>query len=298
MKKRAAVDCGSNTTRLLIVDEQDNVLDRQLSYTKLGEGVDESGQLTPSALQRFEQALQLFRGQLEKHQVERLGVFATSAVRDASNQDEFVDVVKRVLKVEPRILSGEDEARLTYLGATSHLQPGEYALIDIGGGSTELGWRTDDSGDPHFVSIDVGAVRIAERCLRSDPHTETELVEAQGQISEAFGKVPHPIGSPALVAVAGTVTTIAALALGLEGYDRDKVHGTRLTKADIFKWSEILTRETVEQRIARGVPEGRASVIGAGALILDLACEVFGFHEVLVSEDDNLEGQVQLLEHV
>ncbi len=298
MANRAAIDCGSNTTRLLIVDDQDKVLARELAYTRLGKGVDSFGALDAGSLDACEEALRDFSKLLLEHNVEKLGVFATSAVRDASNADDFVKQVEHILKVSPRILSGEDEARLTYLGATANLPDGDYALIDIGGGSTEFAWRTNESNSPVFSSIDVGAVRMTERCMRSDPPTESELVEAQGQIAEAFGPVVRPSGKPTLIGVAGTVTTIAALSLGLSEYDPDKVHGSTLSRADVFKWTETLVEETAQQRMARGVPEGRAGVIAAGAMILDLAFEVFGFDQVLVSERDNLDGQVALLKNL
>lgn len=290
MNRIAAIDIGTNTVRLLVADPDGAPVERALEITRLGQGVDSSGALTHEAMERTIAVVALYARRSVESGADVVRVAGTSALRDAANSDAFAAAVRAATGLELEILSGEREGMLSYSGATSWLAPGTYAVCDIGGGSTEL--ITEQTAR----SADVGSVRVRERFLVSDPPRPQEVAAARafvrGEI-EAAGRNAGVTGAEALVGVAGTITTLAALVLELERYDAELVHASRLNAADVESWSERLLRMKVEE--IRGLPSmhpGRADVIGAGVVILREVVDVFGFEEVLVSERDILDGLV------
>jgi exopolyphosphatase / guanosine-5'-triphosphate,3'-diphosphate pyrophosphatase len=296
----AAVDCGTNSIRLLIADidpERTALTDiaREMRIVRLGEGVDRTGRLSPAALDRTIGALREYAGLIAQASPAVVRMVATSATRDAENAEEFVDRVKEVLGVAPEVVTGDEEARLSFIGATRELTdtPAPYLVTDIGGGSTEF-----VLGGPEGVwggrSVDIGCVRMTERHLNSDPPSEAEITAATADIDGALELVAA--GIPAerastLVGLAGSVTTVAGIALGLPSYDPERIHHSRIPAARVHEIATGLLGQTRAQRAAIGVMHpGRVDVIGGGALVLDRIMIRFGFSEVLVSEHDILDG--------
>jgi exopolyphosphatase/guanosine-5'-triphosphate,3'-diphosphate pyrophosphatase len=294
----AAIDCGTNSTRLLVVDADGSTLERLTRITRLGAGVDATGMLAPEAIDRCLSVLRGYRQVMDKLAVVRGRLAATSAARDASNGDKFLQAASEVTGFEPELLVGTDEGRLSMAGAVSDLDhnEGPFLVLDIGGGSTELvtGSGPDDP-ELSVVSLQVGCVRITERFLTSDPPTATELVEAEAMVNEllerAIADDPRFLAAHRLVGLAGTVTTLASLSLGLEVYDRDRIHHAVLTAGDVYDWYRTLASEVTAARLDRaGMVPGREDVIVGGALILSAVMTRFGFDECLVSEADILDG--------
>jgi exopolyphosphatase / guanosine-5'-triphosphate,3'-diphosphate pyrophosphatase len=299
----AAIDVGTNSTRLLIAEEAApggfRPIERRLTITRLGQGVGERRVLAPEALKRTFATIADYAATCGELGVERLRVTGTSAVRDAHNRDEFFDGVRRLTGTEPELLSGDDEARATFLGTLSDLdEMGPVLVVDIGGGSTEL---VVGEGEPRrLVSLDIGCVRMHERHLHSDPPTADELSSLREDIGRHLGpakeKLDVPMGAR-LIGVAGTVTQLAALKAGLLVYDPDVTHHMVLSHGDVRLTARRLASLTYTQRKqTRGLEPGRADVIVAGAEILLGVMEAFDAAEVLVSEKDILDGLVlQLL---
>ena len=301
MRQRvAAVDCGTNSIRLLIADidpERTVATDiaRELRIVRLGEGVDRTGRLSPAALDRTIGALREYAGLIARAEPAAVRMVATSATRDAENAQEFVDQVKEVLGIAPGVVSGDEEAWLSFTGATRELSgtPAPYLVTDIGGGSTEfvLGGPEGVSG---VRSVDIGCVRMTERHLRTDPPRDAEIAAATRDIDAALDLVAASIPAArarTLVGLAGSVTTVAAIALGLESYDSDRIHHSRIPAGRVHEITTALLGQTRAQRADIGVMHpGRVDVIGAGALVLDRIMARFGFAEVLVSEHDILDG--------
>ncbi len=329
----AAVDIGTNTTRLLVASASgggDIVRDARI--TRLGQGVDRSGILAPEAVERTLDVLCEYRELMSAHGAGRVRAVATSAVRDATNGRVFIESAGRALGTEPEILEGIEEGRLAFAGATRGIggpEPsGAELVIDIGGGSTELirGFPGDEQGI-RVVSLDIGSVRITERLLCHDPPSSAEIAEARAevrhlldsarQVLASAGDVAGDVtgepagnvaGAPAgevapwaasgrpgarLIGVAGTVTTVAALEMGLDVYDRDVVHHSVLSRADITHWVGVLSAEPSVARLARpGMVPGREDVIVAGTIILEEAMAAFGRDALLVSDSDILDGMV------
>jgi exopolyphosphatase/guanosine-5'-triphosphate,3'-diphosphate pyrophosphatase len=296
----AAVDCGTNSIRLLIADidpERTAATDiaRELRIVRLGEGVDRTGRLSPAALDRTIGALRDYADLIARAEPAAVRMVATSATRDAENAQEFVDRVKEVLGIAPEVVSGDEEAWLSFTGATRELTgtPAPYLVTDIGGGSTEfvLGGPEGVSG---VRSVDIGCVRMTERHLRTDPPQEAEIDAATGDIDGALDLVAASMPAErasTLVGLAGSVTTVAGIALGLESYDSARIHHSRIPAARAGEITTALLGQTRAQRAAIGVMHpGRVDVIGAGALVLDRIMTRFGFAEVLVSEHDILDG--------
>jgi exopolyphosphatase / guanosine-5'-triphosphate,3'-diphosphate pyrophosphatase len=299
----AAVDCGTNSTRLLVGDAQGRPLERLMRITRLGEGVDATGQLTAEAMSRCLSVLREYRRVMDRLGVERGRLVATSAARDALNGQEFLARASEVTGLRPELLEGTEEGHLSMTGAVSDLDPGEgpFLVLDIGGGSTELvaGSGPDDPGLV-AVSLQVGCVRITERFLLSDPPTQAELARAESMIGDlleqAIGEHPRFLAAHRLVGLAGSVTTLASLHLGLDVYDRDRVHHAVLTAGDVYDWYRALASEDRKARLDRaGMVPGREDVIVGGALILAAVMTRFGFDECLVSEADMLDGLVASL---
>jgi len=285
----AAVDVGTNTVRLLVadVDGRDvTAVDRGREITRLGQGIDAARRFADEAVERTIGAIAAFVDRARTADSERVRIAGTSAVRDAGDRDAFIGLVHERTGVEMDVLEGAEEGRLSYLGATYELDAGEYVVCDIGGGSTELSTRG------RSVSLDIGSVRITERCLRDTPPTSDQVADARGAIDEALAVVELGAGL-SLVGVAGTITTLASVVLRLQVYDHDRVHRSTLSRSDVAAWSERLLAMTPDEIVALGpVERGRADVIGGGALVLRRVMERWGFDDVLVSERDILDGLV------
>jgi exopolyphosphatase/guanosine-5'-triphosphate,3'-diphosphate pyrophosphatase len=290
----AAVDCGTNSTRLLISDGV-NTIERRMTITRLGQGVDKNRALAPEAIARTIAALEEYRILMDKHGVEKVRVAATSAARDASNRNDFFDAAEKLLGARPELLSGDDEARISFAGATADLDPsdGPFLVLDIGGGSTEL---IVGSTEPQAArSLDLGSVRITEQLLHGDPPQPDELSNAVGYVRDELEdlrrQLPILEGGRTLVGVAGTITTVAAVEQGLKEYDRDRIHHFVLTKPaaeDVFR--TLATEPLADRKYNPGLDPGRADVIVGGCIILVCVMRVFGFRECLVSEADILDG--------
>jgi exopolyphosphatase/guanosine-5'-triphosphate,3'-diphosphate pyrophosphatase len=296
----AAIDCGTNSTRLFIVDASGKPLERLMRITRLGEGVDSSGMLSSDAIDRSLSVLSEYRQVMDRLSVVRGRLVATSAARDASNGGEFLKAAGDVAGLKPELLAGTEEARLSMAGAVSDLDPeeGPFLIVDIGGGSTELvtGSGADDP-DLLAVSMQIGCVRVTERFLTSNPPTPTELKNAEAMVNELLSEVatnePRFLSARRLVGLAGTVSTLAALHAGLDEYDRDRLHHSILTADNVNDWYRTLAAEVREARLDRaGMVVGREDVIVGGAMILALVMARFGFDECLVSEADILDGMV------
>lgn len=297
----AAIDCGTNSIRLLIADiENDTLTDvvRTMVIVRLGEGVDKTGEFSQAALARTFAAIETFALLISQHQPERVRFVATSASRDVSNRSEFMDGVLSRLGIEPDIISGDEEAELSFLGATADLvneqEPpaAPYLVVDIGGGSTEFVLGT--TGPTAAISTNVGCVRMTERHLISDPATPQEIAAAIADIDAAIDLAYQsvPISQAhSLIGLAGSVTTVAAIALGLSEYDSTAIHGSRISASDIHRITGELLAMTRAQRAKLGpMHEGRIDVIGSGALVLDRIMIRTGLGEVVVSERDILDG--------
>ncbi|MDA8185785.1 MAG: exopolyphosphatase [Actinomycetota bacterium] len=360
----AAIDCGTNSTRLLVVDPAGEVLERLMRITRLGQGVDSSGRLAPDAVARTLAVLREYGERMRSLGVRRGRLVATSAVRDATNAGELLAAAEDATGLLPEVLDGVEEGRLSFAGATAHLPaltprgnagaaaPGQGAgqgtghaasqgagygagygagradgptvelVVDIGGGSTELvagvpagstkpggvdGWE-----EPRVVSMDVGCVRLTERCFHHDPPLAGELDDAVRVVGAALAPAVEKICSPAscapgaglpvsgthgglsrLIGLAGTVSTLACLARGIERYDRAKVHHAVLSIDEVREWLSRLSSESSARRLRHpGMVPGREDVIVGGLVVLVSVMEAFGRGECLVSEDDILDGLV------
>ncbi len=298
MTRVAAIDVGTNSTRLLVAEgiaDGFRPIDRRMTITRLGQGVDRSRLLAPDALQRTLATVADYAAACGEYEVEALRVTGTSAVRDARNRDEFMLGVRRLTGSEPELLSGEAEARATFLGATSDLPwSGPALVIDIGGGSTELIFG--ESAPERLVSLDIGCVRMFEKHLLTDPPTQEELealrAEARTVLADAARTLEVPGGTRA-VGVAGTLTQLATLKAGVPVYDPDITHHSVLSHGDVRSIARRLESLTYTQRKrVKGLEPGRADVIVSGAEILLGVMEAFDIPEVLVSERDILDGLV------
>ena len=298
----AAVDCGTNSLRLLVADvdpgraELTDVI-RRMEIVRLGQGVDRTGELAPEALARTMAVLGDYADVIARSGAEAVRMVATSATRDAANAAEFVRLVKEVLGVVPEVLTGEEEARLSFAGATAELaarRGGPYLVVDIGGGSTEFVLGPAGGPPAHAISVNVGCVRMTERHLRGDPPADREVAAAAADIDAALDAVAAAVparDARTLIGLAGSVTTVAAIAMELPAYDAARIHHARASAADVHAVTRGLLAQTRAERAAIGVMHpGRVDVIGGGALVLDRLMQRFGFGEVLVSEHDILDG--------
>src|SRR5512139_1316939 len=301
MTRVAAVDCGTNTIKLLVADLDagagtEHELVREMRMVRLGQGVDRTGRLADEALERAFAAIDEYSAIVARYDVEAIRFCATSAARDASNGAEFAAGVEARLGVHPEVVTGAEEAQLSYDGATRGLAgaglPDPVLVVDIGGGSTEL-----ILGDGHghvraAQSLDIGSVRMTERHLRHDPPTREEVAEASRAIASAIAGSDVPLEQArTVIGVAGTITTVAAGVLDLTEYDRAAIDQARLAVADVHALTERLLAMTVAERKALGyMHPGRADVIGAGALILDEVLRRTPVDTLLVSEADILDG--------
>lgn len=306
MGRVGAIDCGTNSIRLLIADIEDGKitdLHREMRIVRLGQGVDATGQFASDALDRTKAALTDYAELLRTHEVPKVRMVATSATRDASNRDVFFAMTAEVLgAVVPgaiaEVITGTEEAELSFRGAVNELDTaqGPFVVVDLGGGSTEvvLGVRDVQAS----LSANIGCVRLTERCLHSDPPTADEVAAAREVVCDglrqAFAAVPVE-QARTWVGVAGTMTTVAALAHKMATYDSDAIHLSRTSFSDLLPVCDELIAMTREQRAALGpMHEGRVDVIGGGAIIVEELAAAFGeragIDELVVSEHDILDG--------
>ncbi|MFC5722137.1 exopolyphosphatase [Streptomyces gamaensis] len=307
MTRVAAIDCGTNSIRLLVADADPHTgelaeLDRRMTIVRLGQGVDRTGRLAPEALERTFAACREYAAVIKELGAERVRFVATSASRDAENRDDFVRGVVDILGVEPEVISGDQEAEFSFTGATKELAgradlTGPYLVVDIGGGSTEF-----VVGEEHVRaarSVDIGCVRMTERHLVADgevtdPPTPGQIAAIRADVEAALDLAQQSVpltGAHTLVGLAGSVTTVAAIALGLREYDSEAVHHARVTVEQVRGITARLLASTHEERAAIPVLHpGRVDVIAAGALVLQCVMERTGAREVVVSEHDILDG--------
>jgi exopolyphosphatase/guanosine-5'-triphosphate,3'-diphosphate pyrophosphatase len=292
----AAIDCGTNSVRLLIADVAGGRLtdlERLTEITRLGQGVDKTGRLAPEALERTFAVMRGYAKLITAHGAERVRVVATSASRDASNRADFMRGVVEIFDVEPEVIPGEEEAHLSFLGATRDLtMPAPYLVVDIGGGSTEFVVGAADADAAR--SMNIGCVRMTERHLRDDPPTPEQVAAATADIDAALTEVRTSVPverARTLVGLAGSVTTVSAIALELPAYDAAEIHLSSISAERVHAISRRLLMATRAERAAIPVMHpGRVDVIGAGSLILDRIMSDFDFDTVVVSEHDILDG--------
>ena len=293
----AAIDCGTNSIRLLIADIDGNnfrEVVRDMEIVRLGQGVDETGQFHPDAIARTLAAVDKFAAEIAKRRVEKIRFCATSATRDATNRHLFVDGVRDRLGIELEVISGDEEAALSFAGAIKDLDPsnGPFLVVDIGGGSTEFVFGT--STVEAARSVNIGCVRMTERHFASDPATTEQIELARTDIQVAISQAAAVVSitkAKTLVAVAGTATTVAAAALELPEYDRYAIHLSRISAQQTHDAASMFATSTREQRLFLGyMHPGRVDVIAAGSLVLSEIMKATGASEFVASESDILDG--------
>jgi exopolyphosphatase / guanosine-5'-triphosphate,3'-diphosphate pyrophosphatase len=297
-RRMAAVDLGTNSIRLLVArfaegESHLNQLARDTVITRIGQGVDRTGRLAPEALRRTLRVLDRFCRRARALGSERIHLAATSAVRDASNRDDLAEAVEQLTGEPMEVLAGDSEGALAFIGATRNLdRPGPYLVMDIGGGSTEF--VVGDRDPTGAVSAQIGSVRLTERYVHTDPPTFEELDKLELAVTSVLHQVEDRIpvhDAVTLIGVAGTCTTLQAIALGLPEYDPEAIHRSILTRGDAESVFRLLADMTTEERRQISVmPPGREDVIVAGAAILVTAMRRWGFSEALISETDMLDG--------
>jgi exopolyphosphatase / guanosine-5'-triphosphate,3'-diphosphate pyrophosphatase len=326
MTRVAALDCGTNSVRMLIADVEPRAsgagdigtaggagaaggaggrltdVVRRMEIVRLGQGVDQTGRLAPQALDRTFAVLRLYAEAISASGAVAVRMVATSATRDAANAAEFTSGVHAILGIDPEVISGDEEAALSFAGATTELAdagssaapPGTYLVVDIGGGSTEFVLGVPGGPITGAASVDIGCVRMTERHLHSDPPSRAEITAATNDIDAALevaaAKLPSA-GAATLAGLAGSVTTVAGIALDLAEYEASLIHHARTRAAEVHAVAQRLLASSHAQRATIGVMHpGRVDVIAAGALILDRVMTRFGFPYVLASEHDILDG--------
>jgi exopolyphosphatase/guanosine-5'-triphosphate,3'-diphosphate pyrophosphatase len=299
MTRVAAIDCGTNSIRLLVADFDEfgamTELARRMIIVRLGEGVDARRRFSDAALERTFDACDQFAAILAPYEVSNIRFVATSATRDVSNRDEFAAGVKARLGCDLDVISGDEEAELSFLGATGGLDgrvEGPYLVLDIGGGSTEFVFGTTH---PEFArSVNIGCVRMTERHLSGDPASEEAIAAATADIDAAIAHAAEvvPIAdAKTIVGLAGSVTTVAAMALGLEKYDRNAIHGSVISRDAVHAASQRFLHMTRDARSQLGfMHPGRVDVIGAGSLVLDRIMHHVPNDSLFISEHDILDG--------
>ena len=301
----AAIDCGTNAIRLLVADvDGDGVLHehvRLMRIVRLGEGVDRTGEFSDAALSRTFEALDEYASVIASHAVERVRFVATSASRDVTNRDAFAAGVRARIGIDPEVISGTEEASLSFTGAVRGLPAGLVTtpalVVDIGGGSTEF--VLGETAPEHAVSVNVGCVRMTERHLVADPPTSSEIAAAQADIDAAVAQAAQSVPfaeAASFVGLAGTVTTVAAMAMDLPAYDESVLHGSVIGYEDVVAVTGRLLAMTRAERAALAfMHPGRVDVIGGGAMVLESAMRQSGSDQVVVSETDILDGIVYRL---
>ena len=293
----AAIDCGTNSIRLLIADVESNKLReivRDMEIVRLGQGVDKTGEFHPDAIKRTLAAVDKYAAEIARRGVEKIRFCATSATRDATNRALFIDGVRERLGIDVEVISGVEEAELSFIGAIQELDPksGPFLVVDIGGGSTEFVFG--NSTVEAAKSVNIGCVRMCERHFTNDPPTTSQIEMAQADIQEAIAQAATivPITkAKTLVAVAGTATTVAAAALELDVYDRYSIHLSRISSSQVHKVSEIFLAMDRDERSNLGyMHPGRVDVIAAGALVLSEVMKATAATQFIASETDILDG--------
>ncbi|WP_329111105.1 Ppx/GppA family phosphatase [Micromonospora sp. NBC_01699] len=313
----AAIDCGTNSIRLLVADLPDPAagptasltdVSRRMEIVRLGQGVDRTGRLAPEAIERTRLALAGYAAELTDLGVTRVRMCATSASRDASNADEFRAMVRDTLGVPPEVVTGDEEARLSFTGAVRGLPADARSpilVVDIGGGSTEfvVGERGPAGGNGGLatgesvraaISVDIGCVRMTERHLHDDPPTQAQVAAAEADIAAAVDRALEAVpGREAgtLIGLAGSVTTVVAISLGLDSYQPERIHHARVSYDEVARVTgDLLCRSSAQRMEYPVMHPGRADVIGAGALVLRVIMERAGMPSVVTSEHDILDG--------
>jgi exopolyphosphatase/guanosine-5'-triphosphate,3'-diphosphate pyrophosphatase len=293
----AAIDCGTNSIRLLVADIHDGSfkeVDRRMEVVRLGQGVDQNKAFDPDAIERTLKVTQEYASIIASKGVERIRFCATSATRDATNRDLFIDGVRNILGIEPEVIPGVEEAALSFMGATKELQEadGPFLVVDIGGGSTEfvLGRTSVESAK----SVNIGCVRMSERHLNHQPPTAEAITAATSDIDAAIASAAEDVAitsAKTLVCVAGTATTVAAAALGLDEYDRYAIHLAYIPAAKVHEVALMFQSMTRDEIAALGyMHPGRVDVITAGSLVLSRVMHATGAAGFIASESDILDG--------
>jgi len=289
----AAIDIGTNSVRLLITDGAGNELAREMQITRLGQGVDKTGELAPEAIERTLTVLRQYGSLIGTHAVQRIRATATSAARDASNRELFFSQAEQSLGVMPECIPGEEEALLSFQGATSGLDPSEgpFLVVDIGGGSTEF--VLGSSAPEALISVDMGCVRMTERHLRDDPPHPEQLEACFADVRATLAQVKRTINvrkARRMIGLAGTITALGYLHKGLKHYEPVQTHHMLLSQADVARMFARLSTATVEQRRAMLAEPKRAEVIVGGAAVLLTLLRELQIDELMVSERDILDG--------
>jgi exopolyphosphatase / guanosine-5'-triphosphate,3'-diphosphate pyrophosphatase len=305
----AVIDLGSNSTRLLAVDESGNDLARRMIVTKLGEGLNATGRLSSAAIERTVAAVRTYKAEIDGFGITTIDATATAAARIAENRDELFDALESVLGIRPRLLSGVEEAHVGWRGATSWAtarttpfgEPAYDVMIDIGGGSTEFAVGQPGNDPIGAWSINVGCVRLTEEFFKLDPPGPVALSSAitvvRSHLDDVAREIPLMKQADRLIGVAGSITTVAAIELGMSTYDRERIHQFALTRAaaeDVFR--TVATEASADRAANPGLSKDRVGTIVAGALILVAIMRHFDFDSCIISEADNLDGAVQLLQ--
>ncbi len=311
MSRVAAIDCGTNSIRLLVADVTTHRngtvtladVRREMRIVRLGQGVDASGRITVEALRRTEEALHDYAAAARRDGAERVRMVATSAARDAANRSDFFAMTDRLLGAPAEVISGDEEARLSFVGAVADSAPedGPFLVVDVGGGSTELvrgEWDGRSATVRSARSVDVGSVRLTERCLASDPPGDEEVAVGTRLATEMLGQALDAVSVDGLgswIGVAGTVTTLAAIAAGCPEYDPARIHFSRLSLEQVSRTVAALLAMNHEQRAAIGpLHPGRVDVIGAGGILVRVLAEELaaraGITTMTASEKDILDG--------
>ena len=297
MSRVAAIDCGTNSIRLLIADITDGnfrEIIREMEIVRLGQGVDATGQFDPEAVERTLSATRKYADLIRSKGVEKIRFCATSATRDASNREIFIDGVKEILGIEPEVIPGSEEAALSFIGATKELKHAEapYLVVDIGGGSTEFVLGSDEV--KYAKSVNIGCVRMAERHLKVSPPKPLDVQNAIADIDKAIFEASHIVPlteAKTLIAVAGTATTVAAAALNLDQYDRYAIHLSRIPTEKVLEVAQRFSLMKRDELVALPyMHPGRVDVIAAGAIVLSRVMVATGAKEFVASESDILDG--------
>lgn len=301
MTRVAAVDCGTNSIRLLIHDTETGEVSRRNTIVRLGQGVDETGQFAPEAIERTRTALADYVEEMQREHITRVRMVATSATRDAANRDDFFTMTRELLgQIQPgavaEVISGEEEAALSFAGATADIDParGPFCVIDLGGGSTEFVM------EGHAVSTQMGCVRITERIMRSDPPTPEETAEARKLIDDNFAQAAATVPfakAQTFVGCAGTFTTLSALAQGLESYDPTHIHMSEIPFERLREvTADLRSKTAAHRRVNPVIHPGRADVIASGSTVVEQLMDAFeretGATSFIISEKDILDGIV------
>ena len=297
MSRVAAIDCGTNSIRLLIADITDGnfrEIIREMEIVRLGQGVDATGQFDPEAVERTLNATKKYADLIRSKGVEKIRFCATSATRDASNREIFIDGVKEILGIEPEVIPGSEEAALSFIGATKELKHADapFLVVDIGGGSTEFVLGTEEV--KYAKSVNIGCVRMAERHLKISPPKQLDVQNAIADIDKAIFEASHIVPlteAKTLIAVAGTATTVAAAALNLDQYDRYAIHLSRIPTEKVLEVAQRFSLMKRDELAALPyMHPGRVDVITAGAIVLSRVMVASGANEFVASESDILDG--------